>query len=114
MDAERNKLYDRANDFFDAQGSAVMKLTPSAAAEVCLAAARRGLVIARVEGGIWHNPGFEARGDCIWDGVDSPVDESTAERNNTEAAEFVREERNVHSGFVITAPPITGWLHRKA
>ncbi len=114
MEFERNRLYDTAEDFFSAQGSGVMKLSPAAAVDVCLSASARGFVVARVEGGIWHNPGFEARTDCIWDGIDPPVDSATALRNNVDAAEFVREESAVHNSFVVTAPPIGGWPHRAA
>lgn len=113
MEFERDKLYDIAEDFFSAQGSGVMKLSPEAAITVCLTASMRGFVVARVEGGIWHNPGFEARLDCIWDGADPPMDVATANRNNLDAAEFIREESKVHSIFIITAPPIDGWPHRK-
>lgn len=113
MTLERGKLHDCANDFFDFQMSSVMVLTPSAAVEVCLAAAQRGFVIARVEGGIWHDPGFEPRVNCIWDGADPPIVESAAESNNIEAANFIRKEGQVHSGFVITSPMLTAWPHKQ-
>ena len=113
MEFERNRLYDMAEDFFRAQGSGVTKLSPAATLSVCLSASSRGLVVARIEGGIWHNPGFEARVDCIWDGVDPPVDSASAAGNNADAAEFVREESAVHNCFVVTAPPVGGWPHRQ-
>jgi len=72
MKAQRNVLYDSAQWFFDSAGSGLMKLSADAAIRVCLTAASRGLVVARIEGGIWHHPGFEARGDCIWDGANPP------------------------------------------
>lgn len=106
-----DQLYNRAEDFWDLKGNESMYLTPVAAVEVCLMAAQRGFVISRVEGGIWHHPGFEARVDCIWDGVDPPIEESSSERNNAKAADFIREERQVHGAFVITAAPRTGWPH---
>jgi hypothetical protein len=112
MEADRNKLYDSAQFFFDDAGSGAMKLSPEAAIEVCRAASSRGLVVARVEGGIWHHPGFEARLDCIWDGADPPLEQSEAEVNNRNAANFIREERGEHDAFVITAPPQSGWPHR--
>jgi hypothetical protein len=80
---------DSSDDFFSLGGSVVMKLSVDAAIAFCEQAGQLGLVIARVEGGIWHFPGFEARLDCIWDGVDPPIDASTAEKNNLTAAEFV-------------------------
>lgn len=114
MEFERNRRYDSAEEFFSGKGSGIMKLSPAAAVEVCLSASMRGFVVARIEGGIWHAPGFEARTDCIWDGADPPVDVATAATNNIDAAQFVREESVVHNSFVITAPPIGGWPHRAA
>ena len=112
MEFERNRLYNTAECFFNANGSGVMKLSPEAAIEVCLSASTRGFVVARIEGGLWHAPGFEARADCIWDGADPPVNTEAALKNNAFAAEFVREERAAHNCFVVTAPPIGGWPHR--
>lgn len=106
---DRTKLYSSAMDFFTLKGSVVMKLTPDAARDVCEHAVESGFVIARVEGGIWHFPGFEARLDCIWDGVSPPVDFYGARRNNIAAADFIREERAVHDAFIITAPSLSGW-----
>ena len=110
---DRRRLYESPEDFFGLGGSVVMKLTPSAAIDVCLAAAARGIVVARIEGGVWCNPGFEARVDCIWDGKDPPMSEQLAHTNNLNAAQFIRDEAAVHSAFIITAPPITGWPHLK-
>jgi len=76
-------------------------------------ASARGSVVARVEGGLWHNPGFEARTDFIWDGADPPVDLAAAARNNGDAAEFVREESASHNCFIVTAPSIDGWPHQR-
>ena len=112
MSAARDHLYDSPNDFFQLKGSVWMRLTPTAAAQVCAEAAKNGSVVARVEGGIWHDPGFEARGDCIWDGIDPPVDSSKAEANNVQAANFIRSEAKRHSAFILTAPPLTGWPHK--
>ncbi|MDR0244132.1 MAG: colicin immunity protein [Burkholderia sp.] len=86
-----------------------MKLSPEAAIAVCEQAARRGRLVARIEGGIWHNSQFEARIDCIWDGVDPPVDVKAAHENNLLAIEFIREEIPQHGAFIISALPITGW-----
>ncbi len=111
MKGERGKLYESAEDFFELEGSVVMKLTPSAAISVCQQAAKRGLIVARIEGGIWHYPGFESRLDCIWDGADPPIDTTSAHENNLLAAEFIESEIEVHDVFILTAPPITGWPH---
>ncbi|WP_084530826.1 colicin immunity protein [Burkholderia sp. WSM2232] len=102
------RVYDSSDDFFSLGGTVVMKLSTDAAIAVCLRAAQQGFVVARIEGGIWHFPGFEATLDCIWDGVAPPVDLNAAERNNQAAAEFVRAESPPHDVFLVTAPPITG------
>lgn len=107
-------IYSDPSDFYALEGTGVMKLTPKAALEVCLLAAKHDVVIARIEGGIWHNPGFEARSDCIWDGADPPISTHAAEANNLEAAEFVRQESGVHNVFILTAPPLSGWPHNAA
>jgi hypothetical protein len=102
-------VHDSANDFFELNGSCKMKLTTKAAIEVCELAAEHGFLVARVEGGIWRYPGFEARVDCIWDGLDPPIDRDTAEENNRMAADFIRSKSAVHDAFVLTTPRITGW-----
>lgn len=84
-----------------------MRLSIDAAIAVCERAAQHGLVIARVEGGIWHSPGFEARLDCICDGFDPPVSEVSARKNNLAAAEFIHSENKVHDVFIVTTSQIT-------
>ena len=102
MRHDRGRLYSEERSFYELEGNAVMKLTPKAAIGVCLSAADRGFVISRVEGGIWHDPGFEARYDCIWNGVDPPVDATEAMQNNREAAEFIRNQSGMHGAFILT------------
>ncbi len=77
-----------------------MKLTPAAAKKVCRIATTRGLLIKRIEGGIWHNPGFEARLDCIWDAKDWLRNDP--EENNSLAVQFIDDELRRHDVFIIT------------
>ncbi|ATQ75246.1 colicin immunity protein [Massilia violaceinigra] len=112
MNINKSFLYESPDAFFQMNGSVNMRLSPDAALLVCAQAARQGLVIARVEGGIWHAPGFESRLDCIWDGQDPPLDEDQASRNNKDAARFIASQASAHSAFILTAPPLTGWPHR--
>ena len=112
MDARRG-FYESAEDFYRLGGSVVMKLSAAAAIEVCNTAADRGLLVARIEGGIWSPQSFEARLDCIWDGADPPIDKEGAHRNNGLAAQFIQEEMGRHNAFVLTTPPITGWPHKE-
>jgi Na+/glutamate symporter len=111
MQAALNGLHDSAAVFFAAAGRGTLKFTPKAAVEICLSAATFGYVVARIEGGLWHEPGFEARVDCIWDGADPPIDLLEAQTNNAAAAQFVRDESKIHNAFVLTAPPLGGWPH---
>jgi len=108
MKIDLQRLYDSSDDFFSLNGSIVMKLSADAAISVCERATQKGLVIVRIEGGIWHSPGFEARLDCIWDGVDPLVDVDAAEQNNLAAAEFIRAETQVHDVFIVTAQQTIG------
>lgn len=102
MQIDLHQRYEFSDDFFLLDGSIVMPLSADAATEVCERASQHGLVVARIEGGIWHFPGFEARVDCIWDGVDLPVDARAAEENNLAAAEFIRSEKQMHDVFIVT------------
>ncbi|PAJ79862.1 hypothetical protein CJO71_16300 [Burkholderia ubonensis] len=52
---------------------------------------------------------FEARVDCIWDGIDPPVDVQPSEKNNLAAIQFIRAERARHDVFILTAPRLSGW-----
>lgn len=109
-----SKLHKDPGDFF-AWGNSTTLLTTDAAIAVCLQAAGRGLLVARVEGGIWHDPGYEYRLDCIWEGEDPPVPEREAHDNNMVAAEFIRRKSRElkYDVFVLTAPPISGWPHKR-
>jgi hypothetical protein len=105
---ERNFRYENSDSFFRMGGSASMVLTTAAARSACHQSLSHGLLVIRIEGGIWHDPGFEARIDCIWDGMYPPVGVTAAEKNNEAAAVFVEEEQSVHDAFVITTAPILG------
>lgn len=106
---DRLKRYDSYLDFFELDGSVVMRLTKSAAIEICERGVSHGRVVARIEGGLWLDPYFEARGDCIWDGVSPPASAQVAEQNNIAARSFILEAAEDVDVFIITAPPMTGW-----
>jgi hypothetical protein len=74
------------------------------------ASARRpkGLLIVKLEGGIWFNGTFEARLDAIWEGVDPPVEEKDAYENNLAAANFVRSRDPGYNAFVVTSSSFVG------
>lgn len=94
--------YESDKDFFDLDGSIVMFLTTAAALAVCASAARRGFMIYRIEGGIWHFPGFEPRTDCIWDGGEPPISMQEAEEDNHAAARFIVSKSDIHDVWIIT------------
>jgi hypothetical protein len=114
MSVDRQKLYDSARDYFDLDGSVVMKLSRSAAINVCREAAARGLLVVKIEGGINRGRTFEARLDAIWDGVDPPIDADMAEQNNLRAANFISAQAKDYNAFIITDAPLTGYRHREA
>lgn len=109
MPFDKSKRYSNPEDFFLLRGNVSMFLSPEAAIAVCARAAGRGFIVVRVEGGLWHNPKFEARLDCIWDGDDPPIDEGKAHENNLRAADFIEHQMAFHSAFVLTAPSIKGY-----
>ncbi|KWR76108.1 colicin immunity protein [Pseudomonas citronellolis] len=102
MNIDSLRQYESADDFFALNGSAVMKMTIAAAISVCEQAINHGLIVSRIEGGIWHNPGFEARLDCIWDEADSSVDKFSAEKSNRSATGFIKSESFQHDTFIVT------------
>lgn len=97
-----SKRYDNAEDFFILHGHARMILMPETAKEVCRLCTEKGIVVGRVEGGIWHYPGFEARLDSIWDGENYTTDVDIIKKNNLLAIENIDEEMAVHDAFIIT------------
>lgn len=109
---DRSHLYEPAKDFFALQGSVVMRLSPTAAIDVCSQAAHERLVVARVEGGIWRAPFFESRLDCIWDGADPPLSQESAHLNKLAASAFIQSQAAAQGAFILTAPPISGWRHK--
>jgi len=100
---DRRKVYKSADQFFANGASCVMKLSPDAAIEVCEEACHHDLLIGKIEGGISHSQGVEARLDCTWDGKMPPLDSASLRINNQEAADFINLEREPHDAFVITA-----------
>lgn len=106
---DRLRRYEDGSDFFELDGSVVMRLTRSAAIEVCARAASHMRIVARIEGGVWLDPYFEARGDCIWDGESPPVPKKVAEQNNIAARSFILEAAEDIDVFIITAPRLSGW-----
>lgn len=101
---DRNKRYENFILFFELDGNSVMKLSSSAAIDVCKECTRREMYVWRIEGGIWHNPGFEARIDCIWDSCFNPKSNfnPSLEYNNRLAEEFVKEEMDSYDVFIVT------------
>lgn len=102
MCIDSTHLYDDGILFFQLNGNAVMRLTKTAAISVCRLATDRGLHVLRVEGGIWHSPGFEARVDSIWDSKFDKIDEQSIIINNEYAVEFIESESMDINSFILT------------
>lgn len=106
MEIDRQKRYETADAFFELCGSVVMRLSTNAAIAVCREATVREISVSRIEGGIWHNPGFEARVDCIWDSSTETTNTQAVHSNNLAAIEFIISEQLEHDTFIITASPL--------
>ena len=103
---ETSILYDSADEFFKLEGNVNMRLTPEAAIEVCAMARKKGFYVGRLEGGVFHDPGFEARIDAIWDCKNYLQDDRIYE-NNILAIEDLIEEIKLgkHNAFLVTLIP---------
>ena len=106
-------VYTSSNDFFELDGSVSMKLDAYAAQNVCIEAIKYELVVVKIEGGIWHTPWFEARLDCIWNGIDPPISKSKAIINNAKALDMIYKESECDT-FIITVAPLAGYKHRQS
>lgn len=103
MEFSKSHLYENADQFFELDGSIGMRLTPTAAAGVCRVAATRGYLVGRIEGGVWHDPQFEAKLDCIWDSPsDPPMSVEVATEINRLAESFIIAKSATHGAFIIT------------
>ena len=108
MAYSKDGLFKSSEEFFELNGSVGMRLSAEAAQKVCEKALEHGLLVVRVEGGIWHNLGFEARLDCLWDGPVPPVPLAEAKSINQGASDFILEEKERgHDVFIITTMPIS-------
>ncbi|MDF1585606.1 colicin immunity protein [Marinimicrococcus flavescens] len=109
MRVDENKLYESGDDFFNLEGNWLMLMTPDAAVDACMKAVDRGIVVVRVEGGIWHSDTgpFEMRYDCIWDGDDPPMNSENALENNVRAADFIRSMN--YNAFILGVASIRGY-----
>lgn len=102
MAIDREKRYEEAELFFCLEGSVTMRLSRTAAMNVCQQAAAKGVLIIRVEGGRWLAPGFEARLDGIWEGESVPVSAEEASRNNERARAFIQSRPSMFDAFILT------------
>ena len=59
-------LVSNSNEFFDPNLNGEIFLSAAAAIDVCKRSVRNGLIIARVEGGIFKDGKFMPRFACIW------------------------------------------------
>lgn len=105
MSFDRSALYEDSNDFYSLDGNNVMKLTPEAAIGVCCHCIEIDYIVSRIEGGIWHNPGFEMRLDCIWE-RNKKWNESPQLAKN-EAIKFIEEELSEHNAFIVSLQKIS-------
>lgn len=96
-------LYDRPLDFFELGGSGTIQMSRECARQVCLLAQAHRQVVLCIEGGIWHNPGFEARLDAIWDRDKfATYSKDDVQKTNEQAAESVGFDNKLCDAFIVT------------
>ena len=79
-----------------------MKLTKGAAADAIGECTRRHIAVSIIEGGIWREPGFEARLDAIWHSDLAAKPERVAvAQNNGDALAYIRNELPPESDTLI-------------
>ena len=103
MDSSITILIKSANTFFESRIRNKLKLDKPTAISVCRQCEEHGLLVFRIEGGIWWGSKFEVRLDSIWDGCDLPCDRNTARKNNLLAEKFVEAEPEEYNAFIITS-----------
>ncbi|MDG6896185.1 hypothetical protein [Volucribacter amazonae] len=100
---DHSRVYNNYLDFFHLNGNAIIKLTPSAAIELCYFCTENNLIVGYIEGGIWRNKLFQARIDCIWgSSLSSNSTKSSIRDNNRLAIKFIKEESDIHNAFILT------------
>ena len=92
MTPDRDIRHEDPEAFLQRKERNSLYMSGTAAEQACLRAVEAGLAILGVEGGQWLNPGIEARLDSIWCVKRAPVSRAEAERWNTSAAEFIRDQ----------------------
>jgi hypothetical protein len=109
MNGDRGELYSSSRNFYELGGNHVMFLTPEAALEVCRTAGAMNLIAVSVEGGIWHNPGFESRHDCILGTTAEAIRRlPNVFSMNELAAEFISEEAKLgHDVFILSLESVS-------
>lgn len=107
MNLRYDILYSDPNSFFELKGNNLMRLTPSAAIELCNLLTERNIVTVCVEGGIWDNSKFEARLDAIWTGKKPPMKSMDLAKNNMKAINSIIEDSEQCNAFIISTLPNT-------
>lgn len=90
-------------------GEMTPRLGIQEAKRVCLGAASTGMAIARFEGFIRHEDGFEARLDCIWEPKPARTLEDVV-ANNADAAHQVEHDNDGCDHFILTMWPVEAEL----
>ena len=84
-------------------GAGWMKLTLPAAKSVIQQCTDQLVAVSGIEGGIWHNPGFEARLDAIWKcKMGGDPDDQELKFNNSEAERFLSDFEVAYDTAIIS------------
>ncbi len=90
-------------DFFDHDFFKHERLSRWAAYNIAERAIEYSTLVAMIEGGIWHDPGFMPRSDCIWKSVqDEDFSLDRARKSNIDAANFIAQADMEVDTFILT------------
>ena len=118
MSLNLGNIFEDHREFIHRNDRNSLILTSKAAEEACRQASIFGLSIAKVEGGLWHNPGFESRIDAIWETRNYPASLDEVRKLNALAADFIRDQSSISPDsdlppadvFMITANTVETFL----
>lgn len=103
MTFDKEKLHNESSAYLENGFSCNIKLTATAAQDVCLEATKRGFFVLIVEAGHWSEDGFRPDMNARWDAKEVLIISEDHEQNNNLAIKNITEDsRDGYNAFMIT------------